>query len=45
MSVFSGILRLKVVMKNPTPALLFGKPSDKDRSGQRDVSNPGRCQP
>lgn len=44
-SMVDGILRSKVVTKKPTPAASFGRPSEKLRDVQEDVSKPGRCQP
>lgn len=41
----AGILRSKVVTKNPTPAVSLGKPDERSRDIHEDVSKPGRCHP
>jgi hypothetical protein len=44
-SLYDGILRSNVEIKNPTPAEEFGRPEDRFLYVHDDVSNPGRCQP
>lgn len=44
-SLYDGTFRSNVVTKNPTPAAESGRPEERSRCSQDEVSKPGKCHP